>query len=116
MSLVSKQEQEQPQEDQIMDQSQQPPTLSTAQFEKLIQAQASHAIVQKLEKQYNKTQMIEIYSAAYRFHSREAGKFKAMLAQLSNSLVPDLDKPDVNMTYDLTEEMKRLLVKKKNEL
>ncbi len=58
--------------------------------------------------------MIDIYTAAYKFHRQEAEKFKAMLSQLSGNLVPDLDKPDIEMTYDITEEMKKLLQMKKD--
>ena len=46
----------------------------------------------------------------------ESDKFKSLLAQLSNSLVSDLDLPEVKMTYDVTDQMKHLLVKKNEEL
>ena len=72
--------------------------------------------MQKFEKECSKTQLIEIYTSAYKFHQKEADKYKAMLTQLSGSLVLALDQPDVKLTYDVTEEMKRLLVKKNDEL
>ena len=72
--------------------------------------------MQKFEKECSKTQLIDIYTAAYKFHQKEADKYKAMLTQLSGNLVLALDQPDVKLTYDVTEEMKRLLVKKNDEL
>ena len=79
-------------------------------------AQASHQIVNHFHQQCTKTQLIEIYTAAYKFHKSESDKFKSLLSQLSNSLVSDLDLPEVKLTYDVTDQMKQLLVKKNEEL
>ena len=79
-------------------------------------AQASHQIADHFHQQCTKTQLIEIYTAAYKFHKGEADKFKGLLAKLSDSLVSDLDLPEVKMTYDVTDQMKQLLVKKNDEL
>ena len=95
MSSQSKNDAILAQGDQIMEKSQSTSTLTPTQFEQLIQAQASHAIMQKFQQEYSKTQLIEIYSVAYKFHRKEAEKFKAMLMQLSDNLVSDLDKPDI---------------------
>ena len=95
VSSQSKQDAILAQGDQRMEKSQGNPTLTPVQFEQLIQAQASHAIMQKFQQEYSKTQLIEIYSVAYKFHRKEAEKFKAMLTQLSGNLVLDLDKPDI---------------------
>ena len=65
---------------------------------------------------YTKSQLIEVYTAAYKFHKRETEKFRALLTELSGSIVLELDKPEVNVTYDLTEEMKRLLLKRQDEM
>ena len=43
-------------------------------------------------------------------------KLKAMLTQLSDSIVADLDKPEITVTYDITDEMKKLLLKKQEEM
>ena len=53
--------------------------LSPEEFNELIAAQANHAIVQKFEKECSKTQLIDIYTSAYKFHQKEADKYKAML-------------------------------------
>ena len=92
------------------------PTLTSKQFDELLQAQASHQIASQFQQQYTKPQLIEVYTTAYKFHKREADKYKGLLTKLSGRLVPDLDEPDVTLTYDVTEEMKRLLLKKNYEL
>ena len=79
-------------------------------------AQASQQISKEFHQLYTKSQLIEVYTAAYKFHKRETEKFRALLTELSGSIVLELDKPEVNVTYDLTEEMKRLLLKRQDEM
>ena len=73
-------------------------------------------IANQFQQQYTKTQLIDIYTTAYKFHKNEADKFKGLLATLSDSQLTDLDRPNVKLTYEVTEEMKRLLIKKNDEL
>ena len=103
------------QSDQFHD-SQTQPTLTQSQFTQLVEAQASHALSQQFKEKYTDTQLIEVYSSAYKFHKREADKMKILLNELTGSIVPDLDKPELKLTYDVSEVMKNLVVQKNNAM
>ena len=60
--------------------------LTTKQFEELLMAQASHQIADHFHQQCTKTQLIEIYTAAYKFHKGEADKFKGLQKTCSQAL------------------------------
>ena len=47
---------------------------------------------------------------------KEASKFKALLQQLSGSIITDLDREDIELSYCVTEEMKKLIAKQSNAL
>ena len=47
---------------------------------------------------------------------KEATKFKALLQQLSGSIVAELDREEVVLSYNVTEEMKKLIAKQNNAL
>ena len=41
---------------------------------------------------------------------------KILLNELTGSIVPDLDKPELKLTYDVSEVMKNLVVQKNNAM
>ena len=53
---------------------------------------------------------------AYKFHMKEAARFKEMLSDIAKSLTTDLDKPRTDYDDDLAEQMKKELEKKKDRL
>ena len=61
--------------------------LTTKQFEELLMAQASHQIADHFHQQCTKTQLIEIYSAAYKFHKAEDGLLRDFYPRLCSSVV-----------------------------
>ena len=92
------------------------PILSPDQLDELYKAQAAHALTQQFQQQCTNTQLIENYTRAYKFHMKEASKFKALLQQLSGSIITDLDREDIELSYCVTEEMKKLIAKQSNAL
>ena len=90
--------------------------LNDEQTETIVKAQATFAITEQFRQQYSNPQLLETYIKAYKVHKKEMLKFKALITQLSGSIVPDLDQPDVELTYDVTEEMKKLLLQAKDKI
>ena len=59
-------------------------------------------------------ELLNHYKAAYEFHKSKAEFFKVMITEITENITEDLDKPKINYDFDLADEMKQILQKKKD--